>query len=227
MKRIITDQKSKIKQKLKSKSKVKLSSKNKVKINKQNQNVKVNIKIGGVDKKEEINRSSSMQPNSIMSYPLFQDAQPPVNIIHNQPRERLVDHPIQIPLQTPVTIPRQIPDEGRIKSSYSIKKLRKIKKIRKKLDVIPSPSGYESEVSLQNFYDNLSPTYEYKNAMFNQPGTKTEYTSDNENKYLSPIVKTTASPYLRIKVKNPKTGRFVYTDGKVYQKSHDNVLPLN
>ena len=91
MKRIITDQKSKIKQKLKSKSKVKLSSKNKVKINKQNQNVKVNIKIGGVDKKEEINRSLSMQPNSIMSYPLFQDAQPPVNIIHNQPRERLVD----------------------------------------------------------------------------------------------------------------------------------------
>ena len=216
MKKIVTSR-LKLKGKGKPKGKAKV---NKIKINKQNQNVKVNIKIGNDGKVAEHKQQNI--PNSIVSYPLFQDSQPPINIISNHtPRENPIAPPIQIPAQIPLQIPLHTPLTSRLK------RIKKIRKIREKIDIIPSPPGYDSDASLQNFYTNPLSDYDYNKAIFNQPGTKREYHSENENKYLSPIIKTTASPYLRVKVKNPKTGRFVFTDGRAYQKTQDKDLPTN
>ena len=198
----------------KPKIKTKIKSKDRVKINKQNQNVKVHIKIGNDGKTID-----HRQPNSITTYPLLQNAQPPINIITNHenrhppiapphvpiaPVNPPLHAPVNPPIHAPVNpIPPVIPIIPII--ATPIKRKINIRKKLRKVDEIPSPTpNYESDASLSKFYNDPSPNFDYR-----QSGVL----SDDDS-----ITKSGGRSFFnREKVLNPMTNRMVYQDSKTYR----------
>ena len=131
------------KPKIKTKIKSKPKSKDKVKINKQNQHVKVHIKIGNDGKTID-----HRQPNSITTYPLLQNSQPPINIIHNHENRHPPLAPPHIPIAPPLHAPPVIPPLHTPAIATPIKRKINIRKKLRKVDEIPTPTNYESDLRL-------------------------------------------------------------------------------
>ena len=183
----------------KPKIKTKIKIKDRVKINKQNQNVKVHIKIGNDGKTID-----HRQPNSITTYPLLQNAQPPINIITNHENRH---PPLAPPLHVPIAPVNPIVPANPIIPIIAtpIKRKINIRKKLRKVDEIPSPTpNYESDASLSKFYNDPSPNFDYR-----QSGVL----SDDDS-----ITKSAGRSFFnREKVLNPMTNRMVYQDSKTYR----------
>ena len=187
----------------KPKIKTKIKSKDRVKINKQNQNVKVHIKIGNDGKTVD-----HRKPNSITTYPLLENAQPPINIITNHENRHPPLAPVHVPIapvnpivpMNPVApiAPLHVPT-----IATPIKRKINIRRKLRKVDEIPTPTNYESDDSISKFYGGPSPNFEYK---------KSDISDDDS------ITRTVGrSLFNREKVLNPMTNRMVYQDSKTYR----------
>ena len=213
--------KTKPKTKPKSKPKSKPVYKTKIKNIKQNQNVKVNIKIGE-NKKDEYRQPPSS--HTITTYPIFQDAKPVPNIIHNHP------HPVETPIAPIVRIPGHIPVQEPVplpetinspltysSSSVRLKPIRKYKRVNR--DIIPKPtftSGYNSDSSIDsNVFSKVNPMYEpEKKQDYDVPFTLSDIFDE----------KPSSTSYAD-KVMNPVTKRLIKRDGKIHLKLiKDNIL---
>ena len=201
--------KPKIKKDVKSKDKIKkvVKTKDKIKINKQNQNVKVNIKIGNEGKSIEHRQPQSS--NSITTYPLLQNAPPPINIINNHENRHPPIAPPHVPIAPPHPIAPVNPIAPPINPIAPLhtpikRKINIPRKIRKNFDSIPSPTpNYGSDDSLSKFYNGPSPHFDY---------IKSDIISDDDT-----IKAPGKSIFNRQKVLNPMTNRMVYQDSKTYK----------
>ena len=213
MKKVITKIKKEVKQKPKIK---KVKSIIKSKINKQNQNVKVNIKIGNEGK--SIDHRQPQSSNSITTYPLLQNAPPPINIINNHENRHPPIAPPHVPIvpvnpivpANPIVPVNPIVPANPIGRIHIIrlKKIKKTRKIRNVniVDDIPSPTpNYESDDSLSKFYNVPSPHFDYgQGGVLLDDGT---------------IKSPGKSIFNRQKVLNPMTNRMVYQDSKTYRNA--------
>ena len=227
MKKIITKSKPKLKTKVKSK----IKSKDKIKINKQNQHVKVNIKIGTDGK--SIDHIQPQSSNAITTYTLFQNAQPPVNIINNHENRHPPLAPIHVPI-APIHVPiapvNPILPVNPIAPMHinRLKKIKKTKKIRnvKVVDDLPDfiDSGYGSEWSIN--YATPIEKFSFTNPIHDNPGRLLGKRNEppipfSTNDLLAAKqnlinTKAKASKGYHVKVLNPVTNRLISVDGQVY-----------
>ena len=234
-----------VKSKLKDKIKKVVKTKDKIKINKQNQNVKVNIKIG--DNGKSIDHRQPQSSNSITTYPLLQNAPPPINIINNHENRHLPIAPPHVPIAPPHPIAPVNPIAPPVNPiaplnpivPVHINRLKKIKKTRrirnvKVYDDIPDlvDSGYGSGGSI-NYATPI------EKISFRNPdkvlGKRTEppipFSSNDLLAAKHNLISTPAksSKGYHVKVLNPVSNRLITVGGKVYlrlAKNNDGTFPF-